>query len=271
MDDWYTGEVGDFLKVGLLRWLVAPSPFGRSYRLGVVRLRLLDEHHDDGTTRAACLDPVSARGEDFRDLDCDLYDRLHGTAAPHDAADAGRHSVSSLAAAGVLPHDTLHFDDVLSFADLAPSDRAARIVRRERVFHEAMVATERCSLVFVDPDEGLQRDDDSTDRDLADRQASLSEIGRLLDRGQSVVAHHHVDGSESVSSQAASWMTDIHEALGIEPLAAVRAQRDTTRMFVVVAHPRHRSDLEDRLGALQLSRWGDVIRLHRWHRESVLV
>ena len=65
-------------------------------------------------------------------------------------------------------------------------------------------------------------------------------------------------------------MDGIHETLGVEPLAAVRAPRDETQVFIVIPHRRHRLDLEDRLGALQLSRWGDELLLHRWNRESVL-
>ena len=265
MQDRYAGDVGDFMKLGLLRWLAAPSPFARSHRLGVVWFRQSDEHHDPDGQHVSYLDPASAAGADLRPLDSDLYDRLRGMVA------AGNRSVGSLAACGALPPDTLYFDRVLNFADLAPADHAARIVRRERWFHEAMVAVEPCSLVFVDPDNGLRRDDHSepSHRNLAEKHTYLSEVGRLLERGQSVVAHHHADRSEPVEAQAVSRMADIHDGLGVEPLAAVRAPRGTNRLFLVIPHPRHRSDLEDRLGALQLSRWGDELRLHRWKRETV--
>jgi hypothetical protein len=267
VQDRYAGDVGDFLKLGLLRWLAAPSPFLPPHRLGVVWCRVTDEDHNADGKHVAYLDPSSAAGQELRPLDPDLYDRLRHMVA------TGNRSVAGLASSGVLPRGTVCFDQVLSFADLAPTNRAARVVRRERWFHEAMVAVDSCSLVFVDPDNGLRRDDHPvpSHRNLAEKHTYLSEVGRLLERGQSVVAYHHADRSEPVADQAESRMTDIYDQLGVEPLAAVRASRGTARLFMVIPHPQHRSDLDHRLGALQQTRWGDELHLHRWHREKVAV
>jgi hypothetical protein len=267
MQDRYAGDIGDFMKLGLLRWLAAPSPFAQPHRLGVVWFRVADELQGADGKYVTYLDPSSAAGQDLRPLDPDLYDRLRKLVA------SGTRSVAALVASGVLPAGTAHFDQELSFADLAPTDRAARTVRRERWFHEAMVAVDQCSLVFVDPDNGLRRDDHSVPsyRNLAEKHTYLSEVGRLLERGQSVVACHHADRSESVAAQAESRMADIHDTLGVEPLAAVRASRGTARLFMVIPHPQHRSDLEHSLGALQQSRWSDELRLYRWQREQALV
>ncbi len=255
------------MKLGLLRWLTAPSPFAQPHRLGVVWFRVEDEIDDADGRHVSYLDPTTPEGQDLRPLDPDLYDRLRRMVR------SGDRSVAALTACGALPKGAVCFDRVLSFADLDPSDTAARTVRRERWFHEAMVSVDSCSLVFVDPDDGVRRDDHAvpSHRDLAEKHTYLSEVGRLLERGQSVVAYHHADRSEPVSLQAASRMDDIHEVLGVEPLAAVRASRGSTRFFLVIPHPRHRRDLEDRLGALQMSRWGDELRLYRWHRKIALV
>ena len=262
-----TPDVGDFLKIGLLRWLVAPSPYGRGHRLGVVWLRAADEAVAPDGEPAVWLDPSSEAGQDLRPLDRDLYDRLRTNVA------LGDQSVSALEAAGALPKGTVFFDRVLSFADLSSADGAKRTIRRERLFHEAMVAVGSCSLVFVDSDEGLRHADDSvlSSRLPAGDDISLAEVGRLLDRGQSVVTHHLVDGSDAVAEQVESRMTDIYETLGAEPLAAVRGSRGGTRLFIVIPHPGHRLDLQHRIGALQMSRWGDEFRVYRWRREMALV
>jgi hypothetical protein len=261
------GDVGDFLKLGLLRWLAAPSPFLPAHRLGVVWCRVSDEDQDANDDHVGYLDPSSAAGVELRPLDPDLYDRLQGMAA------TGDHSVSGLAACGALPKGTVCFERVLDFADLAPTDRAARSVRRERWFHEAMVAVDPCSLVFLDPDSGLRNDDHSvpSHRDRAELHTYLSEVGRLLERGQSVITCHYADRHEPVARQAESTMTAIHDQLGMEPLATVRASRGTAPLFTVIPHPQLRSDLEHRLGALQQTRWGDELHLYRWHREKVAV
>jgi len=267
VQDRYAGDVGDFLKLGLLRWLVAPTPFAPQHQLGVIWYRVPDEEHDADGEHVRYLDPSSTAGQDLRPLDPDLYDHLRVMMA------TGKRSVASLAASGVLPSTTRYYDNVLSFADLSPSDRVGRIVRRERWFHEAMVAVNSCSLVFVDPDNGMRRDDHPVPahRNLAEKHVYLSEVQRLLERGQSVVAYHHADRSERVEEQAWSLMADIRESLGVEPVAAVRASHGSARMFLVIPCNDHmRCELDDRLAALQLSTWGDELRDHRWQRAGAL-
>jgi hypothetical protein len=39
VQDRYTDDVGQFLKVALMRWLVSPSPYGQEHRLGVIWLQ----------------------------------------------------------------------------------------------------------------------------------------------------------------------------------------------------------------------------------------
>ena len=255
------------MQLGLLRWLVAASPFSHQHRLGVVWCRVSDGRHEGSSTIGGALDPSSAAGQDLRPLDPDLYDRLRAVTVGGDGSVA---SLAAMAACGAMPKGTVFYDQGLSFADLAASDQAARVVRRERWFHEAMVAVATCSLVFVDPDDGGRRSMPSSGGVATEAQTSMSEIGRLLERGQSVVVCHRVEGTGPLASQVASRMDDVHSALGVDPLAAVWTAWDTTRAVFVIPHPQHRSDLEDRLGALQLSRWGDELRLARWHRADVL-
>jgi len=267
MQDRYAGDVGDFMKLGLLRWLVAPTPFAPQRHLGVIWYRTPDESHNADGKHTGYLDPSSTAGQDLRPLDADLYDRLRDMVSSDDR------SVAALAAGGVLPPSTRYYDHVLDFSDLDPFDRAARTVRRERWFHEAMVAVDPCSFVFVDPDNGLRRDDHPVPahRNRAEKHVYLSEVQRLVDRGQSVVVYHHADRSERVPDQAQSRMEDIHDELGVEPVAAVQATRGSSRLFLVIpSNDHHRSELDHRLAALQLSNWGDELRVHRWQRVGAL-
>jgi hypothetical protein len=54
-------------------------------------------------------------------------------------------------------------------------------------------------------------------------------------------------------------MTDAAEELGVEPLAAIRASRGTTRLFLVVPAPLHRVQLTARLHDLERSHWADEL------------
>ena len=254
VQDQDTGDVGDFLKLGLLRWLVSPSPYGQEHRLGMVSFREPSEPRQVDDEQAAFLDPESPAGQDLRSLDSVLYDKLRMMAS------GSGHPLTARESCGALPKSTVCFDRPLSYDDLIRDDPAARAVCRQRWFHEAMVAVSACSLVFLDSDHTTDGQGDDV---------SLPEIGRLLERGQSMVTHHIPDPSQPLPDLVISHMNAIHEALDVEPLAVVRGLRGCTRLFTVIPHRRHRSDLQDRIGALQLSNWGEEFRVYRWHPQLV--
>jgi len=258
MQDRYAGDLGDFLKLGLLRWFLAPSFDAPPHRLGVVWYLAPDESHNADGKHIAYLDPLSRAGRQLRPLDPDLYDRLATMVA------GDERSVAQLEAFGVLPAGSRAFGDVLQFDDLAPSARSARIDRRRAWLDDALRATQDCSVVFVDPDNGLRRSDHSmaSHRTKSEKHAYLWEVGAFVERGQSVIAYHHADRSAPVPLQAQRRMADVAEELGVEPIAAVRASRGTTRLFLVVAAPAHRSQLRTRLQDLERSHWADELMVH---------
>jgi hypothetical protein len=71
VQDRYAGDLGDYLKFGLLRWL-APPGAPASPRLGVVWYRTADETHNGDGKHIAYLDPGHRSSGRFRDLDPDL-------------------------------------------------------------------------------------------------------------------------------------------------------------------------------------------------------
>lgn len=257
-----------------MRWLISPSPYGQGHRLGMIWLqepggphRIRDEHDGviDGD-HPGYLHSTADADEDLRSLDPSLYDQLRLM-----AAHAGR-PVTRRETCRALPADTVRFDRPLRFDDIVRDDRAARAVSRQRWFHEAMVAVASCSLVFVDSDDGLVRDDGQQAlHEHADGGIWMSEVDRLLERGQSVVTHHLAHLSQPLAESAETQLGDVHDALGVEPLVLAQRSPGGTRLFTVIPHHRHRPDLQDRIGALQLSRWGDEFRVHRWHSAHATV
>ena len=259
MQDRYAGDLGDFLKFGLLRGLVAPSADAPPMRLGVVWCLAPEESHNADGKHVVYLDPASGAGRALRPLDTDLYDRLASMVA------GDRRSVAGLEAAGVLPTGSRTFAERLDFGDLAPSARQARIDRRSGWLAGALAATADCSLVFFDPDNGVRRSDHSMPphRSKAEKHTYLSELQAFVDRGQSVVVYHHADRSAAVPVQARRRLADLRDELGVEPLAAVRASRGTTRLFLVVPAPAHRGQLERRLGQIDRSCWSGELTSYR--------
>ena len=78
VQDRYAGDLGDFLKFGLLRRLATSEGAGRPLRLGVVWYRTADESHNADGKHVQYLAPSHRLAQHMRSLDPDLYDRLAG-------------------------------------------------------------------------------------------------------------------------------------------------------------------------------------------------
>jgi hypothetical protein len=265
VQDRYAGDVGDFLTFGLLRWMVAPSFDTPPHRLGVVWYRVPDETHNADGKHVKYLEPTSKSGAALRPLDPDLYDRLALMMT------SGQRSIERVEGAGVLPADVRTFNDLLTFDGMNPSTRPHRAERRSAWVARAQAAMVDCSVVFVDPDNGVRRSDHTTasSQRKAIKHAYYDELAPYIERGQSVIAYHHADRSAKVTEQAMRRMGDAAGELGVEPLAAVRASRGTTRLFLVLPVAAHRAHLTSRLQALSASPWGDELGVIWWDAAAV--
>ena len=102
MQDRYAGDVGDFVKLGLLRGLNASI----GLREGVNWHRAVDESHNADGKHTGYLSPSSRHHQSLRACDPDLMDRLSMVVK-------GLRSVAALVTAGVMSADTLSFAELL--------------------------------------------------------------------------------------------------------------------------------------------------------------
>jgi len=146
------------------------------------------------------------------------------------------------------------------------TEREDHLNRRQNWLAQALVATLECDLIFVDPDNGIRRTEHAEPRHRTKsvKHAYLDELEAFAIRGQSVVAYHHADRSASVAQQAMLRLSDLAEDMSVEPLAAVRASRGTTRLFLVAANALHVDHLTSRLLALKSSKWSSELIVYWW-------
>ena len=76
MQDRYSGDVGDFLKLGLLRWLTAADDEHPGLSLGMLWYLTADESHNDDGKHTGYLDPTTRLGRSLERLDPELHRRL---------------------------------------------------------------------------------------------------------------------------------------------------------------------------------------------------
>ncbi|WP_143338082.1 hypothetical protein [Demequina sp. NBRC 110054] len=228
MQDRYAGDVGDFMKLGLLRALV----HGSGLALGVNWYLAPDESHNADGKHIAYLSPTSRFHKALRACDTELMTSLSAVVA------TGR-SVAALEASGTLPSGST------TYATQVGEHPHARATWH----HGALERLAGCNLVFADPDNGIRRTPAGA---KTVKYALLDELADYTTRGQSLVVYHHADRTPGgVSVQVAKRLGELHARTGIEPLGAVIARRGSTRFFFVLPANSHRAALEDALANYQ--------------------
>lgn len=168
MQDRYAGDIGDFVKLGLLRAI------SQGRKLGVAWYRFPDERHNEDGRHVSYLN----RPEQYSSFDPDLFDHLKRITEDE-------RSISSL-----LPMlgNAASFEESLSVSEISPRLRRRW---REKWFSRALDQLSECDLVFADPDNGIVDDSDWRKGNAKfGKQIPLGEV-RALARGRCAVIYHH--------------------------------------------------------------------------------
>jgi hypothetical protein len=132
MQNRYAGDVGDFIKLGLIRHLA-----GHDLSFGVNWYLAPDEAHNADGKHVAYVELDNRQHASLKACDPDLMERLSRVVA-------GSRSVQALESSGALPVGALTFGEVLD-----------RSVDRHAWHQRALAALVSTEAIFVDPDNGL--------------------------------------------------------------------------------------------------------------------
>ncbi len=233
LQDRYAGDVGDFVKLGLLR---AVSP-GR--RLGVIWYRFPDEDHNkDGRHIEYLNNPAR-----YSLLDRELFEHLKRTVV-------GARTIASLLPVLGAAHS---FDECIDVKSVAVRQRRAW---REEWLSRALDCVFHCDLVFADPDNGIVDDADwRKGRAKFGKQIPLGEV-RALSKGRcAIIYHHNSRRAGGHDSEVDHWL----EQFGT-PSIAVRARAYSARTFFIL-NPD--AEIEERVRSF-CARWQDLrVSLHQ--------
>ena len=189
MQDRYVGDIGDFVKYGLLRAL------GKGKRLGVAWYLYADDSRPgsgDGRHTRYLQQP-----KDWRHLDPELFDTLKELVA------GKRRSVAEIQCSGILGK-TVFANKPLNVEKVAVRDR--KCWRREW-FERVKDALSDCDLVFADPDNGLYPDDrfKPTRKENAKRIPPCEALALAEDR-PAVIYHHNGRHRGGHHKEIEKWM-----------------------------------------------------------------
>ncbi len=254
MQDRYVGDVGDFGKYGLLRRLCPEDQHGPALRLGVLWYRF------DGNDLAAPNDGkhiqyltccASSHERRLRDCDPELFCMML------DLVNNER-SIAAVEAKGILPADTVFFNDGLNF-DTTPIGE--RCEKRTRWLSAGIERVKTAEIVFVDPDNGLQVPSQSRHRRKGPKYVYYDDLLRCWDTGQSLIVYHHIGRTYNgrgagVAEQVRGRAEELKCCLPSARPIALRYRRRSSRIYFVLPNPSRSDRLEARIRAFLNSPWG---------------
>ena len=171
MQDRYVGDVGDFVKYGLLRAIRGTKRLGVAWYL----------HPNAGPAGDGRHTAYLQHPDEWRHLDAELFDALRELTAD-------RRSVANIQQSGILG-DAVFAADRLEVAEVKARDR-------ERWRHQWLDRIERqlagCDLVLADPDNGLVPNDHFRPaRQVNAKRIPFAEAMALAEERTAVIYHHN--------------------------------------------------------------------------------
>jgi hypothetical protein len=234
MQDRYVGDIGDFIKLAILRCL-AP---GR--RVGVAWWLFLDNTRNGDGRHTKYL----SRPSEWRHYDPELFDKLA------DIISNGKRDVQSLEASGIL-------SSALFASDAIPTDGppGLRSAQRARWFEDVRIRLIDCNLLFIDPDNGLEPDGYKPDTAKAGKSVTLTELSALQAPGRCIIVYHHQSRRAGGHSEEILHYTKRLRGVGFKRVDALRAKPYSPRAFFVLDASR---DIRERAETLA-TRWKGLI------------
>jgi len=169
--------------------------------------------------------------------------------------DRGERSVAALNKLDIWPPETRLFSDRLGFEGLAVPARAPH--RRQWV-ERALAATRGAAVVCVDPDNGLETPSVKPHHARGPKHAFVDELQPFWQRGQSLIVYQHTHRRGTAAEQVARRLPGLRDAFqGAAAIHALRFRRGTSRVFLVIGHPEHGAAIDERIGDMLASPWGD--------------
>jgi hypothetical protein len=169
MQNRYSGDIGDYVKLAILRH------FAEGRRLGVAWWLFPDESNGDGRHIGYLTDP-----DNWERYDPALFRGLSAVVK------SGKRYVGAMHQ--FLPTGTCFSCDEIP-CDVQPYSR--RPLEREKWLQKVKANLAGCDVVFLDPDNGLEPPGFRSTRRRAGKSVQYSELAELNERGRAMIVYHH--------------------------------------------------------------------------------
>lgn len=232
MKNQYVGDIGDYGKYGLLRFLA-----NHGIKIGINWYLTENDSSSDGKFTGYLTKPTD------RDCDPELYDALQKIAFRTDK------TVKMIGNSGIIPRAEF-FDEILKNSSL--EGKAVKWTRR-LWFNNSILMLKDAELIFADPDNGISFTKTIRTKD-SEKYILPDEVCDYYHRGKNVVYYCHkgrrkLEDWEQVKTEIRKYLRDAQ-------ILAVTCHRGTQRSFIFVLHPDSCLRYDQILKAFLDSAWG---------------
>jgi hypothetical protein len=269
MRDNYVGDIGDFVKYGLLRALCASSGQENvpQLTLGVIWYLFPDlEKNNDGQF-LHYLKPH--KKSHYHACDPLLYESLERIIL-EDAR-----SVGSIQERDILPSSTAFYEAPLTFTNMpkgTPQAIQKRMDYRKQWLQQAIETVKGYDIVFVDPDNGLEIDSVKRHENQGPKFVYFDELIPFVECQQTLVIYQHKNRSATVEEQIQKRMTQLQDKLGFSrEIHAIYFKTSGGRIFFILPSSFHQQAIENRLITMADSEWGKHFMYFSSTTEGLLV
>ena len=240
MQNRYSGDVGDFSKLGLLRCLAK-----NGLSIGLNWYLTPDEkHNDDGRFVHYLRDDYKDKDK-YRKSDPELWGRLK------EIVDQKKRSVSSLEHPDLIR--AVYWSEMLDFKGKTKQERD---IIRTQWYEGAFHKLSHLDIVCVDPDNGLIVPS-AKDKPKSNKYVLPEELERYYKEGSSVIYYQHK------ARKTDDYYLDQHNKLlnsGKFPGASglcLKFQKMSLRYYFFIVQPRHRQIIETCIDEME-TRWNGL-------------
>ena len=216
MQNRYVGDIGDYVKLAILRALSG------NHRLGIAWWLYPDEAHNGDGRHITYLDKPAQ----WRDFDPELFHILLKIVRDN------KRSIAALEKA--LPPNTLFAGEEIPVtnvtAHLRPQARRSWLSRVQSTLKEA-------DLVFLDPDNGLAPKSFAPGQRTSGKSVLFSELVELTQPGRCLIVYHHQTRMAGGHIAEINYWAERLRASGFRTVDALRADPYSPRAFFLLNAP----------------------------------
>lgn len=237
MQNRYVGDIGDFGKYAMFRYLAKSGlPLGVNWYLSP------DESRSGDGKLIAYL-----KNDQTRHYDPELFDLLKKL------VNENQRDVREIEASNILAPDTSCYTHLLDWS-LMP-EGSSRTAYRIAWHQAALEAVRRSSLVFLDPDNGLQVKSVSLTSRKGNKYISTDELKDYILLGKSVIFYNHRERKQEslYLEKLKALLAD--RAFGRVRLHGIKFSGGTVRDYIFLAQPEHEQRISTACNSLLNSPW----------------